>query len=130
MTDNKFYTCKPVMKCVTKDEFKDFISKYPRKLEITNGGICCDPPLILYNDYEISNTLPYSVVAHTCGCLYIPLGMVYPPEDERKYYIMENYEDVFNSRNGYKEVEPVIENKNYIKWKRDLYGIMRTVRNF
>lgn len=64
-------------KQVSKKEFENFIRNYPRKLSIC--GIC-DPPLITYNDFEISREWSDSVVASTMKCT----GST---EENRKYFI-------------------------------------------
>lgn len=38
------------MRSVNKKEFQEFITNYPRKLEVDICGIC-DPPLVSYNDF-------------------------------------------------------------------------------
>ena len=99
----KFYTVEPIMKRVTKEEYIEFINKYPRPLT----GDCCgiyEPPIITYNDFELANRWPYSIVARTWYYSDNPDDYpYYTPEEEREYYIMENYEEVFNSKTGNKE---------------------------
>lgn len=94
-----FYTAEPIMKSVTKEEFIKFITKYPRKLVKDVCGIC-DPPSVSYNDFELSNRWPYSVVASTCLYDDNPDDYFYCPEDERSYVIVENYEELFKSKTG------------------------------
>lgn len=99
----KFYTVEPIMKRVTKEEYKEFINKYPRRLDVDCCGIC-EPPVITHNDFELANRWPYSVVARTWYYSDNPDDYpYYTPEEEREYYIMENYEEVFNSKTGNKE---------------------------
>ena len=100
--EKKWYTIKPIFENVDKSTFKSFISNYPRKLECDVCGIS-DPPSITYNDFELANRWPYSVVANTFGYDDDPKGYFYEPEDKRTYRIMVNHEEVFNSRTGYKE---------------------------
>ena len=94
-----FYTTKPIYKKVSKEEYLNFIYNYPRDLE---GDICgiSDPPLITYNDFELANRWPYSVVAKTWDYNDTPGHYYYEPEEKRDYIIMSNYEEVFNSRTG------------------------------
>lgn len=96
-----FYTAEPIEKQVSKDEFERYLANYPRKLERDVCGIG-DPPSISYNDFELANRWPYSVVAYThvyddnLGHYY------YAPEEERVYTIVENYEELFSSKTGNK----------------------------
>ena len=97
----KFYTAEPIEKEVTKEEFEEFVNNYPRNLTRDWCGIC-DPPLISYNDFELANRWPYSVVAWTWDYTYTPHGIAYTDE-EKHYYIIVNYEELFNSKTGYEE---------------------------
>ena len=94
-----FYTVEPVYKRVSKKELQEFLNKYPRKLDVNVTGIC-DPPLLTYNDFELANRWPYSVVARYHCWDDDPKDYFYLPEEERTYSIMENYEDVFKSKTG------------------------------
>lgn len=96
---NDFYTVEPIRKSVTEEEFVEFINKYPRKLEKDVCGIC-DPPSISYNDFELANRWPYSVVANTSAYSDDPNDYFYCPKDERKYVIVTNYEELFESKTG------------------------------
>lgn len=97
-----FYTVEPIKKRVSKEEFKEFLSNYPRKLTYDCTGIC-DPPAISYNDFELANRWPYSVVANTWAYSDDPKDYYY--SSNPKFYIMENYEEVFNSKTGNKVTE-------------------------
>ena len=97
-----FYTEEPIMERVTKAEYEDFINKYPRRLDVDCCGIC-EPPLITHNDFELANRFPYSVIAKTWYYSDDMTDLYYEPEEEREYYIMTNYEEVFNSKTGNKE---------------------------
>lgn len=81
-----FYTKEPVMKKVTEEEFKEFLKNYPRRLE---GDVCgwAEPPTVTYNDFELANRWPYSIVATKC-------------REYGSFRIMENYEEVFASKTG------------------------------
>ena len=94
-----FYTTKPEMKRVSKSEFQEFINNYPRKLERDVCGIS-DPPSITYNDFELANRWPYSVVANTWAYSDDPQDYFYAPEEDRGYFIMINYNECFNSKTG------------------------------
>ena len=94
-----FYTAKPIKKNVTKQEFIDFINNYPRQLERDVFG-ACDPPAISYNDFELANRWPYSIVASTHYYSDDPTDYYYEPEDNRDYIIVENYKELFNSKTG------------------------------
>lgn len=103
MTDRKkFFTIEPVMKEVGKDEFTRFIEQYPRPLRRDVFG-ACDPPLITYNDFALANRWPHSIVASTYLYEENPGDYLYEPEGKRKYSIMVNHEDCFNSKTGYEE---------------------------
>jgi hypothetical protein len=94
-----FYTTEPIMKRVSKEEFLEFIKNYPRRLIKDCNGIC-DPPSITYNDFELANRWPYSIVASTFVYSDDPQDYYYMPDEERVYSIVANYEEVFNSKTG------------------------------
>lgn len=94
---NPFYTAKPVTKRVTKEEFNAFIRNYPRKLDVDVYGVS-EPPNITYNDFELAAKWPYSIVASTFLYDDDPNDYYYLPEEDRNYTILENYEEVFESR--------------------------------
>lgn len=94
-----FYATEPITKNVTKEEFEEFIRNYPRKLERDVCGIC-DPPAVSYNDFELANRWPYSVVASTFLYDDNPKGYFYEPEDKRTYRIVVNHEELFESKTG------------------------------
>ena len=96
-----FYTVEPRMKNATKEEFEEFIKNYPRKLERDVFG-AAEPPAISYNDFELANRWPYSVVARTFMYSDNEGDYYYCPEEKRTYAIMENYEEVFASKTGNK----------------------------
>lgn len=102
MIENKFYTAEPKSKYVSKAEFVEFIKNYPRKLEKNVCGIY-DPPSVTYNDFELANRWPYSVVASTFAYDDDPNGYYYEDENKRVYRIVENYEELFSSKTGYME---------------------------
>jgi hypothetical protein len=102
MNSNIFYTAKPIKKKVTKQEFQDFLNNYPRKLTKHYCGIS-DPPSISYNDFKLSDCWPDSVVANTWEYSDKPGDYYYEPEEKRRYYIVENYEELFESRTINKE---------------------------
>lgn len=99
---NKFYTIEPIFKEVSETEFKDFIRHYPRKLERDVYGVC-DPPLISYNDFELANRFPASIVASTHLYSDDPNDYYYEPKEKRVYEIMTNYKECFENKTGYKE---------------------------
>ena len=100
--ENKFYTEEPKEKRVSKQEFIEFLNNYPRKLERDVYGVC-DPPAISYNDFELANRWPYSVVASTFAYDDNPDGYYYEPDEERIYRVVENFEELFESKTGYVE---------------------------
>ena len=94
-----FYSFEPIYKQVSKKELQEFLNKYPRKLDVDVTGIS-DPPLLTYNDFELANRWPYSIVASHYCYDDDPKDYFYLPEEERTYSIMVNYEEVFNSKTG------------------------------
>ncbi len=96
-TQEFYYTTEPIIKKVTKKEFEDFIKNYPRKLTYDYTGIS-EPPAVSYNDFELANRWPYSVVANTWKYSDNPNDYYY--ETNPTFYIMENYKEVFNSKTG------------------------------
>ena len=94
-----YYSVEPIYKEVSEEEFLHFINNYPRKLERDVTGIC-DPPAISYNDFELADCWPYSVVASEHLWPDDPNHYFYCPKEERKYTIIENFEEVFASRIG------------------------------
>ena len=101
MPDDKvFYTAKPVHKRVSKEEFDRFIENYPRPLTYDVTGIC-EPPAVSYNDFKLANRWPYSIVASTHIYDDDPKGYYYEPEEKRSYIIIENYQELFDSKTGY-----------------------------
>jgi hypothetical protein len=98
----KWFKIEPIYMPVSKEDFTKFIKTYPRKLDCDVCGIC-DPAMITYNDFELANRWPYSIVAKTWAYSDNPTDYCYEPPEERSYYILVNYEEVFNSKTGYKE---------------------------
>ena len=97
-----WFKIEPIFKEVSEEEFKKFIKDYPRKLDRDVCGIS-DPPSISYNDFELANRWPWSIVANTMGYSDDPKDYWYTPEDERHYRVLENYKELFEARTGYKE---------------------------
>ena len=91
-----YYTIEPKFESVTKEKFEEFIKQYPRYLEENYCGIW-SPPLITYNDLELADRWPHSVVACTSAYDSVPWDY---SEDEREYWIMINYQEVFQSKTG------------------------------
>lgn len=107
---NKYFTVEPIYKEVSKDEYQKFIDEYPRKLVRDVYGVC-DPPSITYNDFELADRYPYSVVASTFAYDDEPGAYFYESPEKRIYKIMENYKEVFAGRTGYNE-DTVERNEN------------------
>lgn len=99
---NPLYTVEPIYKEVSKEEFVAFINNYPRALIRDVCGIC-DPPAVSYNDFELANKFPYSIVARTSLYSDNPNDYLYETEDSRVYEILINYQECFDSKTGYKE---------------------------
>ena len=102
--NNKFYTADRYMALVSKEEFDDFLNHYPRHLDVDVCAIS-DPPAISYNDFELANRWPDSVVASTLAWDDDPKDYFYCPPEKREYRILKNYQECFDSKTGYKEGE-------------------------
>ena len=89
--ENKFYTTEPNFINVSENKFFKFLHTYPRKLE---EDFYMDS--YTWNDFELANRWPYSVVA-ICNT-----GLDSEVE-VREFRIMSNYKEVFNSKTGYRE---------------------------
>lgn len=100
--ENKFYKTERDMVEVSKEEFINFINNYPRPLDRDVCGIS-DPPLISYNDFELANRWPYSIIASTFLYDDDPNDYFYEPPEERTYRILKNYQECFDTKTGYKE---------------------------
>lgn len=96
-----FYTANPIFEKVNKEEFINFIKNYPHKLTFDCIGIS-DPPAISYNDFELANRWPYSIVASTYAYDDDPNDYFYVPEEKREYRICSNYNELFDSKTGNK----------------------------
>lgn len=94
-----YYSVEPIRKKVSEQEFIEFIKNYPRKLVRHVSGIC-DPPSITYNDFELADRWPYSIIANTWMYSDDPDDYFYEPKEAREYEIIVNYEEIFNSRTG------------------------------
>ena len=77
-----YYSVSPIFKRVSKEEYEEYLKHYPRPLEPDYYGVF-EPPLITWNDFQLADRWPFSVVART-----------YP------YLIAENIEEVFASKTG------------------------------
>lgn len=100
--ENKFYKAERDMVEVSKEEFLNFINNYPRPLDRDVCGIS-DPPLISYNDFELANRWPDSIIASTFLYDDDPNDYFYEPLEKRTYHILKNYQECFDSKTGYKE---------------------------
>lgn len=98
-----YYSVEPIEKVVSEQEFIDFINNYPRKLTRDVTGIC-DPPAISYNDFELADRWPYSVVAYGHVWDDDPKDYFYKPKEKREYTIVINYEEVFKSKTSNKTI--------------------------
>lgn len=99
-----YYSVEPIFVNVTKEKFVNYINNYPRKL-IRDVFGACDPPSVTYNDFELADRYPYSVVASTHLYDDTPGSYYYEPEENRYYRVMVNYEEVFESRTGNKTID-------------------------
>lgn len=89
-----YFKVEPNFKPVSKDEFDEFLRTYPRRL-IFDSYQAFAPSLLTWNDSELADRWPFTIVARTYG--YDEYGI---PEERRHYYIMENISEVFASRTG------------------------------
>lgn len=112
MLGNEYYSVEPIMKKVSEQEFIEFIGNYPRKL-VRDVCAISDPPSITYNDFELANRWPYSIVANTWMYSDDPDDYFYEPEEDKSYKIMVNYEEVYNSRKEPISQKPK-QSKHYI----------------
>lgn len=96
-----YYSVEPIFVDITKEKFIEYINNYPRQLRRDVFG-ACDPPSVTYNDFELADRWPHSIVANTFLYDDTPGNYWYEPEEDRVYRIMANYEEVFNSRSGNK----------------------------
>lgn len=110
MSGKEYYSVEPIMKKVSGQEFIDFIESYPRKL-VKDVCAISDPPSITYNDFELADRWPYSIVANTWMYSDDPDDYFYESEEDRSYKIMVNYEEVYNSRK-----EPIIQRPKQSKY--------------
>ena len=92
-----YFTVEPSYKFVTEQEFNEFVANYPRNLTVSAMTIV-EPPVWLYVDYELADVGPYNEVAARQEYSNDPTHRYYTPEAERKFKILENYREVFDSR--------------------------------
>jgi hypothetical protein len=96
---NKFYSIDQIWKTVSEQEFADFIQNYPRKLQFDVCGIA-EPPSCSYNDFELANRWPWSVVANFDGG---EPNAYYGWDYKRTYQICTNTDECFAAKTGYVE---------------------------
>lgn len=78
----------PIFKKVTEEEFKEFLNKSPRELVRDCSGKG-EPPLVSYNDFELADKWPDSMVAKYYAV---------PGAHDKGYSVCVNFEDVFNTK--------------------------------
>ena len=96
-----YYSVEPIEKRVTREEFDEFLKNYPRSLVRDVCGIS-GPPSVTYNDFELADRWPYSVVARTWLYSDEPGDYFYEPQDKRSYIVVVNHNELFDSRTGNK----------------------------
>lgn len=69
---------------VTKEEFQEFVKKYPNKLDWNVTGIC-EPPLGSHNDFSDGKVWPESMVTK----VFIMDGSAYYDGKFSEYYIKD-----------------------------------------
>lgn len=94
-----FYTAKPIFKQVSAEEFVNYVNTYPRKLRV-DAFAACTPPFVSYNDFELANRWPHSIVASYSKYSSKEGDYLYGTEEDCNYSIMINYEEVFASKTG------------------------------
>lgn len=97
--DDWYYTVKPNVIEVSKEEFENYIKNYPRKLDFDACGIS-DPTALSWNDFELADRWPYSIVANTWDYDEYNGTSCETPKEERSYYVVENIEAVYASKTG------------------------------
>ena len=85
---------------VTEKEFHEFTENYPRKLTAHEVDFC-SPPLVTYIDFEMGDALDGIVAKEYLGTSKKD-DLWYMPENKR-YYILRNYEEVLQRRKNIKE---------------------------
>ena len=89
-----YYSVSPIFKKVSKKEYEEYLKHYPRPLE-PDCYMVFEPPLITWNDFQLSDRWPYSVVARTYQ--YDANN----GDEDMPHLIAENIEEVFASRTGH-----------------------------
>lgn len=89
----KHATIKAETKRVSKSEFEEFLSAYPRPLVRDVFG-ACDPPAVSYNDFELGYW-PRSIVASTHLYDEKPGEYFYEPPEKRYFSIVTNHEELY-----------------------------------
>ena len=88
---NRQFPIEPKFKSVGEREFINFIATYPRPL-VENFVTICDPPAISFIDPAIGECAITWGYSDDTGDYY------YCPREERDYRIMENHEEVYESK--------------------------------
>lgn len=89
---DKHAAIKATTKRVSKSEFEEFLSAYPRPLVRDVFG-ACDPPAVSYNDFELGYW-PRSIVASTHLYDDKPGEYFYKPSEERYFSIVTNHAEL------------------------------------
>lgn len=92
-----YFNVAPEFKKVSKEEFHAYIDNYPRKLEVDSYWVF-EPALLTWNDFELADRWPYSVVAKTSNYDEYNGTQLEIPEEERTYSVLANIEEVFANR--------------------------------
>ena len=95
---NQFYTTEPIWKTVSEEEYKNFLENYPRKLQFDVYAVC-EPPSCTYNDFELANRWPYSIIARSYR--WRTLTNIMGWDYVRTYKICVNFQELFDSKTGY-----------------------------
>ena len=97
LTEKTYFTVHPIWDHVSKEEFDFFIENYPRKLERHCSGMS-SPNYISYNDFELADRYPSSVVASYLDWSACPTSPYYKSPSDRVYNIMKNINEVYATR--------------------------------
>ena len=103
-----FYTAKPIIKEVSKEEFEEFIKNYPRQLERFCSHM--NDEIVCYYDKELAPYWLYNKVAKEWYSLYEPYTT---------YTIVVNYDELYNTRTGNAELfeKQVKERESYYNYR-------------
>lgn len=95
--DSWYFNVAPEFKKVSKEEFKEYLNNYPREL-VFDAYRVCEPASLTWNDFELADRWPYSIIARTSDYDEFNGTEWEIPEEERTYSVLANIEEVFANR--------------------------------